>query len=192
MSELENNKYNFTKSLMIEALIKLLNHKDFMSINVKELCLVAGINRSTFYAHYDNTFELLNDVCKHLVDDFINTFPKENIEQFKEGKFNKDYISTDFLIPYLSHIKDNKILYKTFLKIKYNFYTDEYFEKIIKNVSLPVSKKLANNINEQEIKYITKFYISGIRAIIDEWMNNNFKEDVTYIAKLIEDLKIKY
>ena len=46
---------------LIEALIKLLSIKDFNQINIKELCQIANVNRTTFYAYYDNTFELLID-----------------------------------------------------------------------------------------------------------------------------------
>ena len=44
------------KDKLIEALIKLLSVKDFNQINVKELCQIANVNRTTFYAYYDNTF----------------------------------------------------------------------------------------------------------------------------------------
>ena len=46
------SKYFLTASFMDEALLLLLQKKDFEFITVKELYKKAGVNRSTFYLHY--------------------------------------------------------------------------------------------------------------------------------------------
>ena len=50
---------------MHNALITLLDSKDFEYITIKEICEIAGVNRSTFYLHYDNVNDLLqeNPLC---------------------------------------------------------------------------------------------------------------------------------
>ena len=45
------SKYFSTAIKMDEALIALLEKKDFSYITVKEICEKAGVNRSTFYLH---------------------------------------------------------------------------------------------------------------------------------------------
>ena len=47
------SKYFNTAARMDEALIELLEKKDFEYITVKEICEKAGVNRSTFYLHYE-------------------------------------------------------------------------------------------------------------------------------------------
>ena len=49
------SKYFNTAVKMDKALVTLLEKKDFEYITVKEICDTAGVNRSTFYLHYDNT-----------------------------------------------------------------------------------------------------------------------------------------
>ena len=44
---------------MDEAFLTLLAKKDFEYITIKEICEVAGVNRSTFYLHY----ETMSDLC---------------------------------------------------------------------------------------------------------------------------------
>ena len=51
MTKSESKYYN-TALLMNQALIELLNKKDLKYITVKEICVKAGVNRSTFYLHY--------------------------------------------------------------------------------------------------------------------------------------------
>lgn len=55
------SKYFNTAARMDEALLALLEKKDFEFITVREICEAAGVNRSTFYLHYENTRELLDE-----------------------------------------------------------------------------------------------------------------------------------
>jgi AcrR family transcriptional regulator len=55
------SKYFNTALLMDEALLILLERKDFAFISVKEICDKAGVNRSTFYLHYENMDDLMKN-----------------------------------------------------------------------------------------------------------------------------------
>ncbi|MGN1134205.1 MAG: TetR/AcrR family transcriptional regulator [Oscillospiraceae bacterium] len=54
------SKYFNTAVKMDEALLSILETKDFKYITIKEICERAGVNRSTFYLHYENIGDLLN------------------------------------------------------------------------------------------------------------------------------------
>ena len=64
------SKYFNTAVRMDEALIALLEKKEFSYITVKEICDTAGVNRSTFYLHYENTSDLLKETTAYVLDDF--------------------------------------------------------------------------------------------------------------------------
>ena len=55
------SKYFNTALRMDEALIALLEEKDLEYITVKEICRRAGVNRSTFYLHYETIADLVNE-----------------------------------------------------------------------------------------------------------------------------------
>ena len=57
------SKYFATAVRMDEAFLRLLEKKDFAYITVKELCETAGVNRSTFYLHYETIADLLSGKC---------------------------------------------------------------------------------------------------------------------------------
>lgn len=59
-----------TKRLLREALIKLLAEKPLRSITVKELCEHAKLNRGTFYAHYEDVYDLLGKIEADMAADF--------------------------------------------------------------------------------------------------------------------------
>lgn len=64
MDEKENQRVRLTRRLLQEALATLLERKSLQEINVSELCTQAGINRSTFYAHYRNTRDLFGEMSE--------------------------------------------------------------------------------------------------------------------------------
>ena len=65
------SKYFYTASLMDEALLALLQKKDYESITVKEVCEKAGVNRSTFYLHYENMDDLLGESYELICNRFL-------------------------------------------------------------------------------------------------------------------------
>ena len=73
----KESKYFQTASKMEEALISLLNIKDFEYITVKDICLKAKVNRSTFYLHYLNVNDLLEDIVLNLNKSFISFMGKD-------------------------------------------------------------------------------------------------------------------
>ena len=80
MNKSESKYYN-TSLLMNQALIELLNKKDFEFITVKEICKKAGVNRSTFYLHYETLQDLLEECVENSNKKFIEYFNK-NPKQF--------------------------------------------------------------------------------------------------------------
>ena len=68
------SKYFNTARMMDEALIELLCKKDIQYISVKEICAKAGVNRSTFYLHYETISDLLEETIEHIQAEFQKSF----------------------------------------------------------------------------------------------------------------------
>ncbi len=71
------SKYYNTALLMNQALIELLNKKDFEFITIKEICEKAGVNRSTFYLHYETIGDLLDECLENTNKKFVAYFNKD-------------------------------------------------------------------------------------------------------------------
>lgn len=71
------SKYFNTALRMDEALIALLEKKDLEYITVKEICHQAGVNRSTFYLHYESIAETLDETMEMINQRFLSYFPQE-------------------------------------------------------------------------------------------------------------------
>src|SRR5690625_6050164 len=80
-----------------ESLMTLLKKKQIFSITVKEICELADINRSTFYAHYDNPFDLLEQIEQELIDD-LNSF----LSYYNFSKEDEALMMNEKLIDYFA------------------------------------------------------------------------------------------
>ena len=105
------SKYFYTARLMNQALLALLEKKDIDFISITEITQKAGVNRSTFYLHYDNIYELLEETLENLNKEFINSFPVK-IPYVIKSKEDAFLITEEQLIPYLDFCKRNKRILK--------------------------------------------------------------------------------
>ena len=66
----KDHRTRITKMLIRHTFTDLLRQKPIQSISIKELCDGAGINRGTFYAHYNNIYDLLKKMEEEMLTDF--------------------------------------------------------------------------------------------------------------------------
>ncbi|MBQ3137604.1 MAG: TetR/AcrR family transcriptional regulator [Clostridia bacterium] len=183
------SKYFNTAVKMDKALIELLGRKDFEYITIKEICESAGVNRSTFYLHYENTADLLKETTKYITDSFLSYFSdKEQRSVFQIEKCElKDlvFITPDYLTPYLTFIKENQRIFKTSIRQFGSMNFDGVYTKMFKYIFNPVLSRF--DFPEKDRVYILKFYLVGITAVVMEWLENDCSEEIDTIIRIIID-----
>lgn len=180
------SKYFNTATLMDEALLYLLDKKDFEYITVKEICKKAGVNRSTFYLHYESINDLLAESIEMINKRFISSFSDQS-EKLKhiENATKEDVIliTPEYLTPYLEFIKENKRIFKTIHSNPKLFEVEKTFNKFYKEIFEPALKKFT--IPKEEEPYIFEFFTQGILAVIMKWVSLDCKEPAEHVQKLI-------
>ena len=181
------SKYFNTAIRMDEALITLLEKKDFEYITVKEICDTAGVNRSTFYLHYENTADLLKETTHYIIDKHLAYYKidKERISLRFETKTREEllFITEEYLTPYLTFIKGNQRLFKVSIKQFHSMNMDEVYGRMFEHIFSPILARFA--VPEAERSYVMKFYLNGIFAIIMEWLGKNCADDMKAVTRVI-------
>ena len=67
MEKKEDRRVAMTKRMLKDALTELLREMDIYHVSIRELCLRADINRTTFYKYYGSQFDLLADMENDLL-----------------------------------------------------------------------------------------------------------------------------
>lgn len=186
MNKSESKYYN-TALLFNKALIELLNKKDYEYITVKEICEKAGVNRSTFYLHYDRIDDLLEECIENTDKQFADYFP-ENTKKFFADFHNKSkddliFITPEYLTPYLKFIKENKLIHQVAVKHNYVMKSTHKFNSLDKYVFRPIFQKF--DVDEKTGKYMIQYYLHGITAIINAWIKADCADPIEYIEDLI-------
>ena len=183
------SKYFNTAIRMDEALITLLEKKDFEYITIKEICAAAGVNRSTFYLHYENTSDLLKETTRYIIDKHLAYYGVEKNRislQFETCKHEELlFITDEYLVPYLTFIKDNQRLFKVSIKQFNSLNMNGVYGGMFEHIFNPILERF--HVPEKERAYVMKFYLTGVFAIIMEWLDKDCSDDMETVTRVITD-----
>ena len=186
MNKSESKYYN-TAVKMDLALISLLKEKPFDYITVSEICSKAGVNRSTFYLHYETIGDLLEETTRYILDDFLAYFKKDivfEVKKLKECELDEIFfIRKEYLIPYLTYVRDNKEIFVTVLYHLKTFNFDDIHKNMFEYIYHPVLDRFG--ISEEERNYVMMYYLNGIMAIITEWIKEDCRKPIEDIIDII-------
>lgn len=181
------SKYFHTALLMDEALVKLLAVKDFEYITVKEICEAAGVNRSTFYLHYETLADLLSETMEQTMNQFLEMFPAapdDFISRIIDAPLDElILINSEYLYPYLTFVKNHKSLFAAAYKNPACLQIRQQFEGISKYILTPILDRF--HIRQEEQVYWISFYIQGCIAVVQEWINRNCEDSVESIERIL-------
>ena len=183
------SKYFNTAVRFDKALLSLLEKKPFEYVTISELCKEAGVNRSTFYLHYENTADLLKEATAYVLDNFASYFPVD-MESIASKYKNCDlqelnFINEKYLHPYLSFIKENQRLFTAVLSQPTTFNSSAIFQRLFDDVFNPILDRFHYPRDEQH--YVMVFYLNGITAIITEWLKDGCHKSMEDISSIIHD-----
>ena len=186
MNKSESKYYN-TACLMDEALFALLETTDFEYITVKELCKKAGVNRSTFYLHYETLSDLLEECVQYFNDQFLDyvKLPDERIVQRIPTCATDElyFVTPEYLEPYLNFVKERRRLFETVVRKSELLRLDKTYEKLFTHVFDPILDRFG--VPEKERRFTMTFYIHGLMAIVSEWLKGGCAEPVGEIIEVM-------
>lgn len=186
MTKSESKYFNTAKKMDL-ALVELLKTKPLEYVTVSEICQKAGVNRSTFYLHYETVVDLLNETTRLLLDEFLTYFTPDskeialNLEEAKaEDLF---FICDEYLLPYLSYIKDHKEIFGTAVNHVKTLGFEEIYERMFKHIFDPILNRFHYSADQR--KYVMLYYLSGINAIVTKWIRDGCEKKAEEISAII-------
>ena len=166
-----------SRKILKDALLEILSYKKSYDISVKELCDKAGINRSTFYRHYDN----IADVMEEIENDLIAMVGDVNSASVNDPDNAWSYIfnSLSFLETHHEYdplfLSDFSAFYNLILKLESTVHD---------------SIRTLTGKSEKEVSYLMKFMLSGTYAIIYDWLRRGRKETIREVADVVYRLSV--
>lgn len=166
-----------TKKAIAAGLKELIKTKSFEKITVSDITEICGLNRQTFYYHFQDKYELVNWIYYNetivcVIHDLSYENWDEKVKQMLTLMKNEDYFYVNTL----------KVSVENDFKEYLFRITVELFTDIVQTIT--VHEKM----NEEEIKFIAEFYSYGIVGIIISWAQHGMKETPEYITEHLKNL----
>ncbi|PAV29624.1 TetR family transcriptional regulator [Virgibacillus profundi] len=171
-----DRRKKYTRMVLKDSLMKLLKEKQISTITVKEICELADINRSTFYAHYSDQFDLLEQIEEELIEEMIMYLRTYDFEKEDEA-----LQMTERLIKYFASKQDEC---QTLL----NENVDSSFEKKVMVVAQRFIMKdwmEVKHLDEDISEYLSTFIVSGSIQVMKVWLNNGMDKSPKEMAEII-------
>lgn len=178
-------KYSNTAVKMNQALISLMEKQSFDTITIKDLCEKAGVNRSTFYSHYQNLGELLEETRRYIISLFVEEYQgmEPSIEHYR-------CLSDEFLVPYLQVFRKYRHIFMISDFHPATYQLSQEHLKLFEEVTVPLCRE--NGIESLiEIQYLSRYYMAGCHAIIMQWLERNCMESIADISTLIRNCMLR-
>lgn len=182
------SKYFATAVRMDEAFLELIEKKDFAYITVKEICQKAGVNRSTFYLHYETVEELLAESAQYIIDQFVNCMPYDTgefLRRLPDRPLEELYLITpEYLTPYLTYVREHRRLFRATVEQASALRMVDAYEKLQYHVLMPILDRF--QVPEEDRRYVMQFHISGLMAILQEWLKDDCRDSIAHIVAVME------
>ncbi len=179
-----DHRTRVTKALIRKAFTTILRNKPIQSISIKELCEIAEINRSTFYLHYTDIYDLLNQIEEEMFEG-LKAALKPVVES-GDGTPNYLTVTTEIF----QCIKDNADL----CIVTLGSYGDKSFAMRLidygRTLCIENYGKLYKNATPQQIEYFYAFVSSGCIGLLQKWFDDGLVVTPAEIASMAENLML--
>lgn len=181
MNKPNNRRSQETDEAIIRAAFELLvdEKKPVSKITVREICEIAGINRSTFYAHYLDVYDLFEKVEKHMADMAHEML----FAHMDSGSWNFR-VGMESMFHFI-------LQYKEFYQIYFGQFNR--IDHIIQVMSQPSAKQIERLKNQDmgygiqgEATYQYEIYTAGIGALLHRWLDNDCRESPAQLFEVFE------
>lgn len=144
--------------------LKLAQDQPVERITVTQICKLAKVNRTTFYANYLDIYDLKDQVRERMIAEYVSLFDDQR------GASQENYLQL------FQSIQANQTFYKTYFKLGFDidYQIIHYDQELV--------AKLYDN---QFIDYHGEFFRAGITAVIKKWLNSGCQESPKTMLEII-------
>ncbi|MDR1669060.1 MAG: TetR/AcrR family transcriptional regulator [Oscillospiraceae bacterium] len=181
--EKSDHRVRLTKRIIRESLVQLMKTAPIPRISVKMLCEHAGIHRSTFYAHYTDVYDLLEQIQREVI--------AEVSAHISDSAFSEHTKLTVLALEQiLGYAKANAALFEALLGEN----GDSAFQR---EVMLLAQQKIVHDLQHMKhleagiSNYLQYFVVNGALSVIHRWLADGAKESVQEMAELCSTLLYK-
>lgn len=169
-----------TKIALQEAFIKLLNKKNFDEITITDISREADTSRKTFYNHYSNIDDLIDEIEEYILIEFDKLVENYTFEKILQNPMR-------FFEAMQSVFNEKYHDYFSVLSMHRGY---QFIEKVTHKLKAH-AKSLFNSVNAHDhttTEYMATYILGGLTSLYHSFYENNMKgvkDDANYLSNLV-------
>ena len=165
-----------TKKAIKSALFKILETKDLSAVTITELTQKANVNRRTFYTHYRNITDILNDIEEDLIASLSKLLQRFDAKDYKTSTYDlfmglNDLITVEF--DFYFHLVRVDMRGPLMARLK----------NVIKCTTDKVLSQICSG-SDTDVEIISSFIVGGFFNTYLDWHNHEDKVPIEHAAEL--------
>ena len=171
-----DRRIKYTKMVLKESLLKLMEVKPIGKIQIKEICDLADVNRGTFYTYYNDQFDLLRQVQ----DEFA-----AEVKELQEKRQAKGMDTLEMITELVGYFSGQLPLCKILFGANGG---GELINKLMSGAYDSFIKGWRQKLKDQSDRQLEMLYVfisNGAAAIIRNWVLGDMKETPQEVARFI-------
>ena len=158
---------SFTRKAIMTVFLNLLEERPLSKITVKDIVDACGINRNTFYYHFEDIPALIEAMVKEETDLMMRAHANvDSVEDALEIAVN--YILKHRRAALHIHQSSNRELYERYLMQLCNYVVETYFNALLAD----------RNICDFDRAILIRSYRCWCYGLITDWLNEGLKDDI--------------
>ena len=167
-----------TKRALANSLRKAMEKKTFSKITVSEIITDCGVNRKTFYYHFQDIYALLKWMLEQDAIEVVKKF--DLIVDYEEAiTFVMNYVESN---THLINCAYDSIGHD---QVKSFFYSD--FISVVDNLISSAETKLGKHLEQNYKRFLVKFYTEALSGMIMDWIKDKETLDRDVVIKHISN-----
>lgn len=177
-----------TKKMIKNAFSELLEEKGFNDLSITDITTRADINRGTFYLHYTDKFDLLEQIENEVIENLAD-YIKDTIDIHILNVTTFD-IPLPFIVKVFEYLKENAIFMKVILGPKGNPVFQNKFKNFIQ-VNLFENVKMLKLIRGTMMvpeTYFISYVMSAHLGVVQQWLENDAEKSPEEMALILSKM----
>ena len=179
-----DQRTRLTKMMIRKSFTALLSQKPIRNISVKELCEKAGINRGTFYAHYLDIYDLMDQMEQEMMADFQTAL--QPLLESHDQSLTPLAITTGVF----RCIQENADL----CTVTLGPYGDKEFAARLLSVGrdrcIESYRKYFERASRKQIEYYYAFVSAGCVGLLEKWLGDGMTASAEEMARTAEGIML--
>lgn len=175
-----------SRQYLVDALLELMQEKDFESITVNEIVRKARVSRSTFYFQFEDKYFFLNQI----IDDVLGDLRRE-ASPARQTERGLERESHDYYKRHFEYIYDHARFFQTMLGPHGAPLFNKKFEESAFGTYRDIFGALEGGKLGGSLDYFIQYIISAHIGITIKWINGGLRESPAYMSELLTRLTFR-